>query len=178
MRGAYRILALFPALFLGGCPLFVAGVATPGIIHQDRVNLLNASYAAVDTLSTQTTKTFDLSTPLVIQKLVEIPDMAQKPVKMNPKVGDVLADQYRERFAQLGYNVVNIGHYPTGTFGEVSGSYEIKDGTMTIALRMTERKTGKLIGTYDYALPVTYDIKKYMTYNANSLPPLPPIFSD
>lgn len=177
MRFGVTMLLTSAALFLGGCPAFVMGVATPGIIHQDRVNLMNASYAAVDTLSQQTAKRFALETPLVVSNLVEIPDMAQKPVTMNPKVGSVLTEQIHDRFEQLGYNVVDAGRYPgAGTFGEITGSYEIKDGTMTVALRMMERKTGKLIGTYDYALPVTYDIKKYMTQKPNTLPPLPPLF--
>lgn len=162
------------ALMTGGCEAVVMGVAAPGIIKQDRVNLLNASYAAADTLSQQSKKTFSFDTPLHVSTLTEMVDMSVEHPKANPKVGQVLADQLRERFVQLGYTVPE-GNYHGGGTGEVSGTYDIKDGTMTVHLTMTNHATREIVGVYDYALPVTYDIKKYMTRDANSMPVLPPI---
>ena len=148
------------------------GVATPMIIQQKHVNLLNSSYAAADILSQQTQKTFSRTSPLVVSDLEEILDMNQKKIIANPKVGRVLGEQIRTRFVQLGYNVVD-GYQGGGENpGEVSGTYEIVNSRINISLRMRDKKTGKVIGLYDYSLPLTYDIKKYMSGNANMLPPL------
>src|SRR4051812_6367447 len=112
------------------------GVATPGIIKQDRVNLLNSSYAAADTLSQQSQKKFSNDIPLIVSDLQEIIDMSPKKPRSNPKVGQVLSGRLRERFVQLGYTVVDAGRYSGGTnSGEVSGTYELKDSRMNVALQ-------------------------------------------
>lgn len=152
------------------------GVATPGIIKAKRVNLLNASYAAAETLSQQSQKKFEIEMPLIVSDLQEIIDLTPQRPKSNPKVGKVLSAQMRERFIQLGYTVVDENAYRGGNnFGDVSGTYELKDGTMTVLLTMKNHKTGRIAATYNYSLPITYDIKKYMTQDANSLPLMPPI---
>ena len=43
---------------------------------------------------------------------------------------------------------------------------------MIVALKLTDRDTGQIVTIYNYSLPVTYDIKKYMSGNAGVLPPL------
>lgn len=168
------IAALCTSLVLGGCEAVAMGVAAPMVIQQKHVNLLNSSYAAADILAQQTERRFARETPLVVSDLQEILDMNQKKIIANPKVGRVLSEQMRTRFIQLGYNVIDTDVY-TGNAkksGEVSGTYEIKNGTMTVALRLKDRNSGKILGLHDYTLPVTYDIKKYMSGNANMLPPL------
>ncbi len=172
MRRLCSTLLLSSALLLGGCEVVALGVATPGLIQQKHVNLVNASYAAADTLSTQAGKKFSKSRPLIVSDLQEILDMNQKKVIANPKVGRVLSSQMRDRFMQLGYNVVDSASYGGGNSGEVSGTYEFISGTMYVSLRMTDRSSGKVITLHNYSLPVTYEIKKYMASNANMLPPL------
>jgi len=174
MRHFGSMLLICSALALGGCQVVAAGVATPMVIQQKHVNLLNASYAAADALSMQSQKTFSKNRPLFIPNLQEILDTGKKPVIANPKVGEVLAGQMRTRFLQLGHNVADVPGYAgsTNDAGEVSGTYEIAKNNMSVALRLTDRTTGRILATYTYTLPVTYDIKKYMTKSANMLPPL------
>ncbi len=162
------------ALSITGCEVVAVGVATPMIVQQKHVNLANASYAAADTLSQQTTKRFAKDRPLIVEDLQEIIDMNQKTIIANPKVGRIMSEQMRTRFVQLGYNVVDADSYHgTGAAaGRVSGTYEILNGVMNVALRMHDNQTMRTTGVYDYSLPVTYEIKKYMTGNANMFPPL------
>lgn len=191
MRGFRNAICLVcAALIPGGCQVVAAGVAAPMIIQQKHVNLTNASYAAVDSLSQQAGKRFNKDWPLIVSDLREIvnapretivtdfqEDVGMKPAPpiANPKVGRVLAEQMRSRFVQLGYKVSDADSYAGGghgALGEVSGTYEILYDTMTVSLKMTDRRTGEIITVYNYSLPVTYDIKKHMADSANILPPL------
>lgn len=189
MRVRHAALLLSSIFALGGCEAFVAGVATPMVIQQKKVNLTNASYAAADTISQQAGKRFSPGRTLVVEDLQEIfnPNEARPPVanvddivdrtngkpKPSPKVGKVISGQMRDRFIQLGYTVSNASVYQGGGApGIVSGTYEFVSGTMTVKLKLVDANTGNIITTYNYSLPVTYDIKKYMTGNANVLPPL------
>lgn len=174
MRRFLGIMMVTSSILLAGCEAVAIGVATPMVVQQKHVNLANASYAAADTLAQQTEKRFTKERPLVVEDLQEIIDMNQKKIITNPKVGRVLSEQMRTRFVQLGYNVVDAGSYhgTAASMGVVSGTYEFVHSTMNVSLRMTDKKTGRIISVYDYSLPVTYEIKKYMTGNANMLPPI------
>ena len=151
------------------------GVSAPSIIKQDRVNLLNASYAAADTMAQESQRKFSNDRPLVVADLQEIVDIAPQQPIAHPKVGQVLSAQLRDRFTQLGYIVTDETRATGSRFGEVSGTYELKDSRMTVHLRMVDHQTGRIVATHSYSLPITYDIRKYMTRSANSLPLMPPI---
>lgn len=173
MQRYAAMIALSSALALGACVPVVAGVATPMIIQQKHVNLANASHAAADILSQQAGNRFSKGRPLIVSDLQEIIDMNKKKPTASPRVGQVISDQMRDRFTQLGYNVVQSNVYQGGGApGEVSGTYEFVSGTMYVSLTMRDRGNGKVITLYNYSLPMTYDIRKYMPGNANMLPPL------
>lgn len=177
LRPPAYVLILSAMLALGGCQLVMMGVATPGIIAQKRVNLTNSSYAAAEILAQRAGKQLLPETPLIVSDLQEIPDTRQKTVTTSPKVGQVIGGQMRERFSQLGYNVVDTV-YASGGHNEVSGTYEIKDGTMQVKLYLHKRgQSGHLMSSNSYTLPVTYDISKYMTRSANSLPAMEPLIN-
>ena len=190
MRSLLIPLALSAAMFTGGCEAVAVGVATPMVIQQKHVNLTNASYAASDSISQQAGKRFSRERPLYVADLQEIfhkdqphppganaedvinSALSGKP-RPSPKVGQVISQQMRDRFIQLGYKVVTsaAGH-TGGATGLVSGTYEFVSGTMIVALKMTDQSTGEIITLYNYSLPMTYDIRKYMTGGENVLPPL------
>ena len=189
MRCLPAALLLSSALLLGGCEAVALGVATPMVIQQKHVNLPNASYAAADILSQQAGKRLEKERPLIVTDLQEVfnPNQARPPVaniddvidrtkgkpQPSPKVGQVISSQMRDRFTQLGYNVVQSPVYQGGGApAEVSGTYEFVSGTMIVALRMVDRGNGQVITIYNYSLPMTYDIRKYMHGSANMLPPL------
>lgn len=182
-------LLLSTVLAVAGCVPVAAGVATPMIIQQKKVNLMNASYAAADTLSQQAGKRFAKDRPLLVSNLHEILhkgearqpianvddviDRAKGDAKPSPKVGQVISNQLRDRFMQLGYKVVdNTSRQVGGSVGEVMGTYEFLSGTMYVNLKMVDRGSGEIITLYNYSLPITYDISKYRSGNEFVMPPL------
>ena len=176
MRKFCSLLLVSSAFLIGGCEVVAMGVAAPGILKQEKVNVVNASYAAADTISQQAGKQVLKETPMVVSDLQEIIDMNARTVTAHPKIGRVLAQQMRDRFIQLGYNVVDGAAYRNSAkASELSGTYEIVNSRMNVSLALRDSNNGRIITTYHYSLPVTYDIKKYMTRDANSLPPLPPL---
>ena len=177
LRPSFCVLALSAAVALSGCQVAMMGVAAPGILAQKRVNLTNSSYAAAEILAQRAGKRLLQETPMIVSDLQEIPDTRQKTVITSPKVGQVIGGQIRERFFQLGYNVVDTMQ-ASGGYNEVSGTYEIKDGTMQVKLYLHERgHRGTLLSSNSYTLPITYDISKYMTRSANSLPAMEPLIN-
>lgn len=178
MRAPVPALLFFAsALTLAGCMPIVTGIATPMIIQQEHVNVTNASYAAVDSMVQQSGKRLTRERPLIVLTLQEIVDTGNDKVIKHPKVGQALSEQMRERFLQLGYNLVETpAHRGNGPM-EVSGTYEFVNsgmfsGKMLVSLRLSDRSTGQVVTVYNYSLPVTYEIKKHMTGNAHMLPPL------
>lgn len=188
---SYPVLGICAAAFLPGCEAVVIGAATPMIIKQERINLTNSSYAAVDILTQQSSHKLDRSKPLRLLPLEEIivkpgKDMwgNQKPTpEFNPKLGRVLSEQMLARFIQLGYIEASLAHSRNGTSGwepapitasgyELGGTYQIINKVMHISLRLSDRDSGKILSAYDYNLPVTYDIRQHMHDGDATMAPL------
>jgi len=174
-----KIMLAVSLLALCGCEAVALGVATPMAIQQKRVNLLNSSYAAADVLAQQTGRKMPKSMPLMVSELQQIIDINEKGAKPSPKLGQVLSQQMETRFAQLGYNIVDappafVSARQPGA--EVFGTYEIVksgfNGTLNVSLKVRDNGHGKIIGLYDYSLPITYDIRKYMHDGDDFLAPL------
>jgi hypothetical protein len=177
-RRALWLLIACP-LLLAGCNYLVAGVAAPMVIQQKEVNLANSSYAAADTLSVQADGwRFDKNAPLLVPDLTETVPEGQGPGR-NPKLGQVIAGQIRTRLTDLGYNIIDMERYAGGGTpgGEVSGVYEITSSgfasrRMNVSLTFRDSRSGRAIGSYQYSLPVTYDIRKYMANGELAVPKL------
>lgn len=178
MRFSKTLLAV-SLLALGGCEAVAVGVATPMVIQQKRVNLLNTSYAAADVLAQQTGKKMPKSMPLMVSDLQEIIDLNEKGAKPSPKLGQVISQQLETRFAQLGYKIVDappayVSARQPGA--ELIGTYEIVksgfNGTLNVSLKVRDNSQGRIIGLYDYSLPNTYDIRKYTPDGDGMLAPL------
>ena len=160
---------------LAGCGVVAAGVAAPSILKQEKVNVTNASHAAADILAQQSQKRFDRQENLlIVADLEEDINMDAKEVRANPRVGKLIAGQMRTRFLQLGYNIFeNVHTQGSKNTGLVTGTYSIRGNRMQVYLRMTNRRTGEVLAIHEYSLPITYDIKKYMTPDESGLPPMP-----
>lgn len=173
----FKILAVLFMLPLGACGVFVAGVAAPSVLKQEKVNVTNASHAAADILAQQSSKKFDRQENLlVVSDLQEIVDTSQKEIVENPQVGKLIAGQMRTRFLELGYNIFeNVNTQGSKSTALVTGTYSIRGNKMQVYVRMTNQRTGEVIGIHEYSLPITYDIKKYMTRDKNGVPPMPHI---
>lgn len=166
---------LLASLSSSGCGVVAAGIAAPSILKQEKVNVTNASHAAADILSQQSQKRFERQENLlIVSDLEEDVDLNQKEVLAHPQVGKVIAGQMRTRFLELGYNIFENTHTQgSKNPAVVTGTYSIRGNKMQVYLRMTNRRTGEVLGVHEYSLPVTYDIKKYMTRDKNNLPPIP-----
>lgn len=173
---------LLCAVLLGGCQSVVAAVATPIVWQKKHVNLLNSSYAATETLIYNSGNRLTKSTPLVINDLYEIipqkdpTDIYPQGKKYdNPRLGKVLTEQIKMRFVQLGYNVHSTVAGNASSGAEVNGTYEVTgdaltSGDLKISLRLTDKKTGRVLGLYDYMLPVTSEIKDHMAQGNMVIP--------
>ena len=163
---------------LGGCgQLLMAGVAAPSILKQEKVNLANATHASADILAQQSQKLFDRQNNLlIVSDLEEDVDLSQKPVVENPQIGKVIAGQMRTRFIKLGYNIFENSHTQgSKNPAVVTGIYAIRGNRINVYVRMTNQKTGEILGIHEYSLPMTYDIKKYMTRGEDDFPLIPHI---
>lgn len=168
------------ALFLPSCTGLMAGVSAATGIRPKHVNVLNASYAAADTLSVRTQQTFRRDRILVIRNFEEvthkyIDSMDEKKTERTvafPYLGLALTNQIRERFQQLGYKVVNQPPYGAADYGEVYGVYEVINRDLNVSLRFYDRKDGTLLSLYDYTLPVTAEVRRYMPNDPAPLPAL------
>lgn len=173
--------ALATLLLAGGCGPVVIGTTAAKLLDQERVNVLNNSYAVADILSEQSKSHITKHDRLSVRDLQEITienrkDLFGEPVKTQqyPALGKTLSEQMRVRFVQLGHNVVDaspLGHQRRDG-AEVSGTYHIVDKKLFVTLRMRDLKNEKLITVHEYNLPVTYDLKRVMTPDREVLPPL------
>lgn len=160
-------MALTAALLCGGCNPYTLGMAAaPMMVKTKHVNLLHASYAAVDVLVSQTQQKFSRDRTLAIMPFTEIVDESREVVLRNPKLGAIMTDQVQTRFTQLGYKVVESA--PAS--GIVTGVYEVVGDNLAVRLRLKDSKTGELYGMYDYWMPVTSDIRRYMDERSVAIP--------
>jgi len=164
MRRLCQMLIVSSALAIGGCNPYTVGTAmSPLFVKTNHVNLLNASYAAADVLAVQTKQTLLKSTPLVVHDFEEIKhtqkslDGKKEVVIRNTKLGLVMHDQIRSRFQQLGYNITDAN-----ARAAITGIYEVIGNDLAVRLRVKEVSTGKQLGQYDYWMPITSDLRKYM----------------
>lgn len=181
MRTLLVSAALASLLLAGGCGPVVIGTTAAKLLDQERVNVLNNSYAMADILSERSSRQISKSDRLSVRDLQDISDVNRKdlfgePVKTQqyPALGRTLAEQMRVRFVQLGHNVVDassIGQQRNDG-AEVSGTYQIVDKKLFVTLRMRNLKNDTLITVHEYSLPVTYDLKRVMTPDREILPPL------
>lgn len=183
MRRAGCSLLVIAALGLGGCnPIFLGAVAAPKILDQEKVNLLNSSFAAIDVLMQQAQKKVRPEDIIIVADPVEERDPEKlKTSLMNPRIGEVLGIQYYNRLTQLGYTRAKRSNVRPGA-GQVflEGAYQIKTndfgaGQMSVTLHLIDAQ-GNIVGRHDYSLPMTYDIKKYMTRGENTPPAMPHMF--
>jgi hypothetical protein len=178
MRAAHIMLTV-SALALGGCQAVAIGVAAPGILKQERVNVTNSSYAAADMLIQQSGNRLKKTMPVMVSEYQELIDLNQEDAKLSPKLGALLREQLETRFAQLGYNIVD----PAPAYSsarqsgvEVLGTYKIVktgfNGSLHVNLKLRDNNQGRIISLYEYSLPMTYDLRRHTPDGDGMLAPL------
>lgn len=184
-RVPFLLLLLSSAALLPGCQAAAVGsTATPIIFQKKHVNLVNASYAAVESLVQKTNVRLDRNAPFVVQPLREIlhtpqddgtgiPRVQRKP---NPNLGKALTNRMTTRIRELGYNVVERDTSPgrgvemNGIFDIYGGQFLGRDQKMKVTLQLTDIATKKVIGEHDFIIPVTDEVREYMDSDNVYLP--------
>lgn len=171
-------LFLCSALLLPACETVAVGVATPMVVKKRHLNLTNASYAAIETLVTQTNQKIDRTRPFIVQDLQEVihePDKTgifpRRKVFKNPRLIAVMEEQMSSRLQILGYRVLDKVSPPAtstppyivfGTFHIDNGDIFEHRGTMQVALQMRDPSNNRIISTHNYFVPITDEVREYM----------------
>lgn len=139
--------------------------AANGFFKRTDVNLLEKNYAAADYMATPMKEYIDRTDLIVIRPLTE----TDNGVITSP-IGMKIPEDIGLRFTQLGFSVAlnevasgaNAGLYPASK-GEpkfiFGGHYLRGKKTLDISLRVTDAKSGQVVSSFDYAIPVTREIE-------------------
>jgi TolB-like protein len=186
-----RLIVFLSVLTLGlplaGCMAVMAGSA--GVFAYDRLNedgklsLTSTTYSATDMLTSQARHNLNKATPLIVlpledlkamERIAETPE--QQAVGNTRLLGQVMSGQVSSRLTQLGYNVVQGHSAAQGTPATVSGSTLLNGSDVIVNLRIVDSK-GRVLGSYDYVMPVTSEIRS-LTNSTPSLTDFIPSFKD
>lgn len=185
---ALRLLMILSVMVpLAGCMAVMAGTA--GVVAYDRLNedgklsLTSTTYAATDMLASQARYNLNKATPLVVLPLEDL--KAPQRVAQTPEeqavgntvlLGQVMAGQVASRLTQLGYTVLQDGSSSMTKPVTVGGSTLLNGSDVMVNLRIVDSK-GRVLGAYDYVMPVTGDIRN-LTNSTPSLTDFMPSFKE
>lgn len=139
--------------------------AANGFFKRTDVNLLEKNYAAADYMATPMKEYIDRPDLIVIKPLTETDNGI-----ISSPLGMKIPEDIGLRFTQLGFTVAlnevasgaNSGLYaapkvePKFIF---SGHYLRGKKTVDISLRVTDAKSGQVVSSFDYSIPVTREIE-------------------
>jgi hypothetical protein len=166
----HLLIAFIGVIALAGC------MAVPELVKQTNeyiffrdVNLQERNYAAADYLSSITGATIDKRTTLLVPE----PLLHANNTGMTSPFGTLVSEQVGVRFAQLGYRVhladdrnprtASPAAIPASNEGvSISGTYLPGGSYADIRLRLVERATGRVLGAFDYSLPVNREVSRLM----------------
>jgi hypothetical protein len=151
-------------LLLQGCEAVAAGTAGTYINkkfdEKPPLTLMGYNYAAADMLATQSRNMISTQTVFETIPLVNI---GEKP--MGNGLGRVIIDQVGGRFTQLGYQVVPdtslMGKREASSkVATMGGTYAVVGKKILINLRLIQAGGGKMLGSYDYEMPITREVRE------------------
>lgn len=157
------LITLSPAI-LQGCEAVAAGTAGTYINQKlgekPPMTLISYNYGAADMLASQSRNMISTQTMFETVPLVNI---GEKP--MGTGLGRVIVDQVGTRFTQLGYQVVPDStltgkRTPTGKAAVIGGTYAVVGKKILVNLRLQQAGGGKLLGAYDYEIPVSREVRE------------------
>ena len=162
------ILALFGVtLATGGCAAAkFLETASRGIFPDQEVNLIDRNYAVADYLAGVTKASISRDTPIIQKPLLHANNTG-----MTSAFGKLITDQVGARLSQLGYTVIkNDNDNLVATQGArlenggviLGGSYVPGDLEVNVALRLIDQGSGKVVGSYDYIIPVNNEIAEML----------------
>ncbi|GJL85810.1 MAG: hypothetical protein DHS20C02_15850 [Micavibrio sp.] len=141
-----------------------AGVVIRDVFAREDVNLAEKNYAAADYLVQQIVTFVPKSAPISVQPLTLVGEPA-----ITSELGRKIPEQVGTRLIQLGYNV-HLDETMAGAVQGIAmkerkpqfvlgGTYETLRRDVPINLRMVKASTGKVIGTFDYVLPRSGELR-------------------
>lgn len=163
-RVSLLTLAAISPLMLQGCEAVAAGTAGTYINkklgEKAPLTLTGYNYAAADMLASQSRNMISSKTMFETVPLVNV---GEKPIGTG--LGRVIIDQVATRFTQLGYQVVpdttlTGKRAATGKGATIGGTYAIVGKKVLVNLRLIEAGGGKMLGAYDYEMPITREVRE------------------
>lgn len=159
---AYSLLSLslFP---LSGCDAVILGGATTyaqkKINEKPPLSLTGFSYAAADMIASQSRHSLSTKSRF---ETVPLQNIGQRAA--GPALGRMIVEQVGSRFTQLGYDVEPdtsmLGRKEaSGKKIVIGGTYAAVGSEIMVNLRLMDSANGKLIGAYDYQMPITREIR-------------------
>jgi hypothetical protein len=157
-------------VWLGGCVLF----------QGNQVSLLETSYDSADMLSQQSKNLLKPGTPISIGILTDadMPVAVRESMPASPNAplplqsaghgdmvsvaapapfGRVVLEQVGGRLVDLGYDVVRNDAGKPGQ-AILTGQFARASGRVSVDLRLVDVSTGRILGVYDYSLPITSEV--------------------
>lgn len=143
--------------------------------EREDVNLVEASYAAVDAINKQLDGRVDKTRPIIVTSFVNVDDLSQ-----SSSLGRIVGEQFASRLSQLGYLVIEMKMRDTvfiqeknGEFmlsrklreisaehqadGIVVGTYAVGKDHAYVTARVVQASDSTLVAGHDYALPLGPD---------------------
>lgn len=148
--------------------LGIIGGTAYNVFYDPEVNLTQKSYAAADYLHQQSKTFYDRWTEFKVLPLknADAPDL-------ETDLGKEIAHQVGSRFSQLGYTMdlsdvqqAKIGNVEIGSYKAakpemvLDGYYTIKGRDVKTHLRITDVSNGRVVSSFDYTVPRTYEMQK------------------
>lgn len=170
MKKSGSLILVFCALaILPGCAakeIFAGSIVKTAydFFQREDINLVEKSYAAADYLEPQMSEFVSKSAPIAIQPLTLVGEP-----EITSDLGRKVTQQVGERLRQLGYHIildeqmpgavkgVSVhGHEPQFVLG---GTYDTARRQVPISLRVVSASDGRVVGSFDYMIPRTGDIR-------------------
>lgn len=146
----------------------VSNLANSDIFLREDVNLLDKSTVAADYIISQAQSFIDHGDVIRMDRLIHIDEPA-----LSSQIAEKIPEQIGTRFSQLGYHVdvsqVQSGGHSATAVGVpsssakkpdfvTSGTYKRERWKLYVNLKITEVETGRVVGAFDYRMPISREI--------------------
>ncbi|MCB1876900.1 MAG: hypothetical protein KDH88_13085 [Chromatiales bacterium] len=144
------------------------------------IDLVEASYSAVDSIHDQLNGRVDMSRPVIVTSFVNVDDLTQ-----SSSLGRIIGEQFASRMSQLGYRVIEMKLRDTvfiqeknGEFmlsrklrdisaehqadGIVVGTYAVGKDHAYVTARVVQAVDSTLVAGHDYAIPLGPDAQSML----------------
>ena len=162
------------------------------IFHDNDVNLRESSYGAADMLAHQLKGRLKPGTPIRVGMLTnaypsrstaritrDMEPLPAGPTQLGPSeitppstqpapFGRVVTEQIAGRLMQLGFTIMGGSSPDQPGQAVLTGQYARASGRVLVNLRLLDAGSGRLIGSYDYAVPIGSEIHALLSPNESN----------